>query len=152
MLPEYSKFADWPYPQLDTSEAEGYIIDLLWTNGGTMDRKMANHALRDKDPQRMSNPLLRSLVIRNAASKNLFFVAKNSYTQVVGLTYDDAIAVANAANSAVAAINDVNSELTLTSVESNKNSTIESSSIGVEHSSDDEDSLLLEQLLGQSEK
>jgi len=152
VLPEYSKFADWPYPQLDTSEAEGYIIDLLWTNGGTMDRKMANHTLRDKDPQRMSNPLLRSLVIRNAASKNLFFVAKNSYTQVVGLTYDDAIAVANAANSAVAVINDVNSELTLTPVESNMNPTIESSSIGVVHSSDDEDSLVLEQLLGQSKK
>eukprot|EP00956_Cyclotella_meneghiniana_P044644 scaffold328189_cov76-Cyclotella_meneghiniana.AAC.1 len=98
-LTEYKKFADAPYPQMDTSEVESYIIDLLRTNGTTMDRKTVNNALREKDPQGMSNPFMRSFVIRNAASKNLIFIVKNAYMQVVGLNYEDAIAVVNAGNS-----------------------------------------------------
>lgn len=95
---------NWQCSELDTynSEAEGYIHDLLWINGGTMDRKTMNHVLNRHSSRLISHPAFRSLVMHNAALKKLFFIARSPYRQVVGLTSEDAFAALKAANSELA--------------------------------------------------
>jgi len=91
VLPENKFFADTRYPVgYDTSEAESVITDLLWDMGGAVDRKAANNFLKKTFP-RMAHPMMRGLVMRNAASNKAFFVAKGPHGQTVGLTYDDAV-------------------------------------------------------------
>ena len=87
-LPKYEEFADWPYAQDDNSEIEWCMVILLWLNGGTMERTLVNDALYKIDPQRMSNPFMRSLVMRNAESKKWVFIDRTAQMQVVCLTKD----------------------------------------------------------------
>ena len=117
-LPKYKRLADLPYPQIDTSEAEWFIVSLLRNNGGTMERTQVNQALRENDPQRMSIPFMRSLVMQNAESNNLFFIDRSARIQMVSLTIHW-----------LAKLKAANLELALTSVEFDEaNATVHSSS------------------------
>ena len=90
LLPENAAFATIPHSNLDTSEMEKFVTDLLWSNNGVMDRKDINDTLRGKYPL-MAQPMMCSLVMHNAASKKSFFVARRSHGQMVGLTHEDAL-------------------------------------------------------------
>ena len=100
MLPKHKSFAELALPrELDTSEEENYVSNLLWENNGVIDRKTVIDGLRGKFP-RMVHPLMRSLVMRNASTKKTFFVAKGPSCQMVALIYEDALAAIKLASSA----------------------------------------------------
>lgn len=91
-LPENSALALLPHPREDinTSEEEAFVENLLWEKGGSMDRKELNAALEEKFPQQMNTPIMRTKMYLNAAAKQTFFVVKGPRSQAVGLSKEDA--------------------------------------------------------------
>ena len=89
-LPKNSRWVTipWPEEEIDTNIEEEYVLDLLW-NRGCLPRSEVINSLQTKFPH-MSTPLKRGILFFNAAANGNFFIAKNAYGQIVGLSKEDA--------------------------------------------------------------
>ena len=76
-----------PFPscEIDTSEEEIFVVEVLKKHNGSMRRSLLTVLLWDCFSS-MRDFVMRKALYRNAESKGLFFVAKNNYGHVVGLT------------------------------------------------------------------
>jgi len=89
----YAKFQSVGVPgNINTTKEERFVSDILWEAKGTcLDRKAVNILLEANFPS-MAEPQNRQQVFANAKDKELFYLAKGAYRQMVGLTYADAVA------------------------------------------------------------
>lgn len=76
---------------IETSMEEDYVVDLLWSKKGAMDRLEVISSLKMKFKENMDCPLMRNRVFHNAAKNEKFRIARGVSGHAVGLKYEDAL-------------------------------------------------------------
>lgn len=86
---ENAALAPFPPDNMDTTDEEKHVEDLIWKSDGRMSRKQVVESLQGSF-ETMQTPLARTKVFFNGHSNGRFFVAKGPSGQTVGLTKEQA--------------------------------------------------------------